>query len=760
MGIAVGIDLGTTNTVVAAVVDGVATTLADEHGRRLLPSVVSFHPSGNILVGDLARERRIVDPENTVYSVKRLLGRSYGTPEVQQARPRFPFPLVQGPRDAVLVEARGQRYTLPEVSAFVLRRAKAIAEFALGEPVDKAVITVPANFNELQRASTKVAGRLAGLDVLRILNEPTAAALAYGQQVQGSERVAVFDLGGGTFDMTVLDLSGRVFEVVCTAGDTQLGGDDIDHLVAEQIAHEYVARFRWDPRTDPISFGRLRLLGEEIKKLLSAREEISEDLHDLGFGEDGVPLSLRFKMTRNTLETLAKPLLDRAMALTRNALQGHRLEPSHMSQVLLVGGATRMPMVARAVAESFGRPPTLKVNPDEVVALGAAIQAHALAGVRAPNSRGQSGAQPAAAPAPAPVPTAAAAPRIPPARPVVQPTAPRPQIQKKPGGLSKDEPATAKPHLVDEPAIAAAREAFLQGKPPAPSPFAAEEAAGNPGESTFTTNRTMVSKGATKPAKPQPPAPPPPAPVESSTPVVGVEAVDPKKVDGFQSVARALPTDPFADRPDAAFANAPVRPGLPPSPKAGMAIPEPEVWRPRPETPEPWPAEPSQSVNKLLGISELEQVPVEAARVGLRRERALLVDVTPLSLRVETTGGFSDVLIRANTQVPCDRTRGFSTTRDGQDSVVVRVAQGEERSFVENMYLGEVHLTDIPALARGEANVQVTFALDADGTLEVKAVEQKSGREASARLRLVGMSNDVDELSSMAARQASRRVIG
>ncbi len=757
MGIAVGIDLGTTNTVVAAVVDGVATTLADEHGRRLLPSVVSFHPSGNILVGDLARERRIVDPENTVYSVKRLLGRSYGTPEVQQARPRFPFPLVQGPRDAVLVEARGQRYTLPEVSAFVLRRAKAIAEFALGETVDKAVITVPANFNELQRASTKVAGRLAGLDVLRILNEPTAAALAYGQQVQGAERVAVFDLGGGTFDMTVLDLSGRVFEVVCTAGDTQLGGDDIDHLVAEQIAQEYVARFRWDPRTDPISFGRLRLLGEEIKKLLSAREEIAEDLHDLGFGEDGVPLSLRFKMTRLALETLAKPLLDRAMALTRSALQAHRLEPSHMSQVLLVGGATRMPVVSRSVAETFGRPPTLKVNPDEVVALGAAIQAHALAGVRAPNSHGQSPA--ATAPAAAPV-APAAAPRIPPARPVA-PAAARPQIQKKTGAIpsverGKDEPITAKPTLVDEPAIAAARQAFLQGNPPPPSPFAAQEAAGNPGESTFTTNLTLVSKGATKPAKPVP------APA-SSTPVVGVAAIadestlDPKKNDGFQSVARTLPTDPFAARPDAAFASAPVRPGLPPSPH-GRA--EPEVWRPRPQDPEQWPAEPSQSVNKLLGISELEHVPVEAARVGLRQERALLVDVTPLSLRVETTGGFSDVLIRANTQVPCDRTRGFSTTRDGQDSVVVRVAQGEERSFAANMYLGEVHLTDIPSLSRGEANVQVTFALDADGTLEVKAVEQKSGREASARLRLVGMSNDLEELSSMAARQASRRVVG
>ncbi|MDB5220642.1 MAG: Chaperone protein DnaK, partial [Myxococcaceae bacterium] len=219
---AIGIDLGTTNTVVAAVVDGVAVTLEDEQHRRLLPSVVSFHPSGTVLVGDSARERRLIDPENTIFSVKPLIGRPFDSDEVKAARGRFPFQFTEGAKNSTMVLARDVAYALPEISAFVLRRAKAIAEHALGGAVDRAVITVPANFNDLQRASTKIAGKLAGLEVLRILNEPTAAALAYGQSIAKAEKIAVYDLGGGTFDVTLLDLTGNVFEVLATAGDTAL----------------------------------------------------------------------------------------------------------------------------------------------------------------------------------------------------------------------------------------------------------------------------------------------------------------------------------------------------------------------------------------------------------------------------------------------------------------------------------------------------------------------------------------------------------
>src|SRR5580700_4019125 len=210
MRVAVGIDLGTTNTVVAVIQDGVPVTLADEGGRKLIPSFVSFHPSGKVLVGEAAKDRRVVDPENTIYSVKRLIGRTFVADEVQRARRAMPFEIVEGEKQGVRVVARGEIYTLPEISAFVLRRAKAVAEAALGEVVDKAVITVPANFNDPQRAATKLAGKLAGLEVLRIMNEPTAAALAYGQAAGQSERIAVYDLGGGTFDITLLDLSGNV----------------------------------------------------------------------------------------------------------------------------------------------------------------------------------------------------------------------------------------------------------------------------------------------------------------------------------------------------------------------------------------------------------------------------------------------------------------------------------------------------------------------------------------------------------------------
>src|SRR5260221_6269814 len=251
MGLAVGIDLGTTNTVVAAVRDGVASVLRDADGQGLLPSVVSFHPSGSVVVGRPALERRLIDAPNTIYSVKRLIGRSWDSPEVQQARGKLPFELRQGPNGATLVATRGEPLSLPEVSAFVLRRAKAIAEQALGDRVERAVITVPANFNDLQRAATKTAGRLADLEVLRILNEPTAAALAYGPQSTTQERVAVYDLGGGTFDVTLLDLAGNVFEVLATAGDTALGGDDVDVLIAEQMADDLLKKHRFDARADP-----------------------------------------------------------------------------------------------------------------------------------------------------------------------------------------------------------------------------------------------------------------------------------------------------------------------------------------------------------------------------------------------------------------------------------------------------------------------------------------------------------------------------
>ena len=374
----VGIDLGTTNTVVGCVRTGKVHVLADEKGVRLLPSVVSFHPNGEVLVGGAAKARRVIDARNTVYSHKRLIGRSWGSPEIAQARQRFAFELREGPGQGPLVHARGQDYTLPEVSAFVLKRARQIAEQALGTAVERAVITVPAHFNELQRASTKVAGRVSGLEVLRILNEPTAAALAYGLGRTGNERVAVYDFGGGTFDCTLLDLNGNVFEVLATAGDSFLGGDDVDNLIADRMAETFLKQYRQDAKQDPQMYERLKTTAEDIKIALSAAETHTVMLKDFAHGAGGSTLNFQFTMTRRDLEAMVTPLVERSFKVTQDALTLARLSPSSFDKVILVGGSTRIPLIRRRVEAFFGAPPMDRVNPDEVVAIGAAIQAAAL----------------------------------------------------------------------------------------------------------------------------------------------------------------------------------------------------------------------------------------------------------------------------------------------------------------------------------------------------------------------------------------------
>jgi molecular chaperone DnaK len=380
MGAVVGIDLGTTNTVVAAIRDGRPVAVPDDAGSTLIPSIISFLPSGAVLVGNTARERRAQDPRNTIYSVKRLIGRTWDSAEVQKAVTRFPFELREGPGRATFVIARGETYTLPEISAFVLRKAKSLAELELGESVDRAVITVPASFNDLQRAATKVAGRVAGLEVLRILNEPTAAALAFGHQHGNRERIAVYDLGGGTFDFTLLQLTDDVFEVLATAGDTFLGGDDIDGAIADRIAASAGMTSPLSPKQQPELLERLRDVAERIKLDLSESESAHTRLDDI---ELAGKFGREFTLSRTELDGMMAPLVDRTFEVCKDALTAAKLSPKDIDHVLLVGGTTRAPFVRQRVERYFGKRARAELDPHEVVAIGAAQQAMALTQVRA-----------------------------------------------------------------------------------------------------------------------------------------------------------------------------------------------------------------------------------------------------------------------------------------------------------------------------------------------------------------------------------------
>jgi molecular chaperone DnaK len=549
----VGIDLGTTNTVVAHARSGNVRVLADADGRRLLPSVVSFLPNGDVLVGQKAKDRRIVDAKNTIASVKRLIGRSWDSDEIKRAKHRYAFELKEGPSHGPLIVVRGHEHTLSEISAFVLERARGIAEGRLGEPVDRAVVTVPAHFNELQRAATKVAGRVAGLDVMRIINEPTAAALAYGLGRTEHERVAVYDFGGGTFDCTLLQLSGSVFEVLATAGDSFLGGDDLDTSIAERIAEAFLRAHRTDPRADPQAFEQLLVGAEHLKLELSSADYAQLSLQDVAFGLGGAHLDLTF-------------------AVCQEALSIAGLPGSAFDKVILVGGSTRIPLVRRRVEQFFGRPPLDRVNPDEVVAVGAAIQAAALTDARPRRD-------------------------IPPA-PV-------------PGARNPPLMADAAEDLIDD-------------------------------EVTLSTDMTALLAEREK-----------------------------------RSSQRPMPA-------------------------------------------------------------------ADAAPV--------LVDVTPRALVVETAGGWRDVVVQRNAKIPCERTRAFTTSTDGQTVVRVRVAQGEEATFGNNTFLGEVELSGIRPARRGEVTIQVRFEVDESGTLQVFATDLSTGREAYAMLQLVGIAG-ADSVAAMRARR-------
>ncbi|MGE0785231.1 MAG: Hsp70 family protein [Sandaracinaceae bacterium] len=768
-----GIDLGTTNSVVAIADGGQARVISDPEGRRMVPSVVSFHPAGHKLVGYEARDRRLIDAKNTVYAVKRLIGRPYDSPEVERARQRFGFAIAPNKHGGCIVEVRSGRYALAEISAIVLRELRRISELDLGVACERAVITVPANFNELQRSATKAAGKVAGLDVLRILNEPTAAALAYGYGKKQKERVAVYDLGGGTFDITVLELDNDVFEVLATGGNSFLGGEDIDRAVGEVMAQQFLEQHGWDPRSDSQAFERLKAAGEWAKCQLSEEQAVRLTIEELTIGEGGRPLDLEFEMTRAELEEISHPWLQQSFDVCDAALKDASFRADEVDSVVLVGGSTRMPLCRRMVESYFGMTPNAAIDPDMVVAQGAAIHGYALGGAAqdaAAKARGKSTLgrvalqrltaaeieqrqrakridtidgmprQPAFAPPERP---AQAAPRARPAkisdpppslpnlpdgptvvREVRAVTTPKTTMDMELDGLAPDRDARQAGSLDDlaPPAFADPADPFADLAPD--DPFTAPTSGGS--KVGFLDELDETDAALDDPFEL-------PAPRER----------------GRKKVPAREPTTPFSiDRRDAldppkppVVERRPPPPRPPPTPRVGT----PHVAPPLPAPPAPVASPPA--LPPAQKAAWLPSQPPPLAQPVLPMVDAappILMDVTPHSLGIETAGGYCRHLILKNAPVPTEQTRGFTTARDDQTEVAVRICQGESDSFDANQILGEVVLSELPRKARGSVSIDVAFMLDADGTLDVDAVEPTTGTKRSVKINLRGGLNDAD----------------
>ena len=695
--------------------------LAGSDGLQLIPSVVSFHPSGDVLVGASAKERRLLDAQNTVYSVKRLIGRPYTSYEVKQAQERFPFELSEGPSGGVLVTARGETYTLSEISAFVLRHVRKVAEESLGKECSQAVVTVPANFNELQRSATKAAGRVAGLDVLRILNEPTAAALAYGYNKTSTERVAVYDLGGGTFDVTILQLAGDVFEVLATAGDTFLGGDDIDTAVADHMAAQFLEQNRYDARQDRQAYERLRAAAEWAKIQLSTKPDVKLCIEELAYGDGGVGLNLDYALTRQQIEHMCQPLVARSFDVCEDAMKAAGLRPTQLDNVILVGGSTRIPLLQRMVAEYFGRKPLVNIDPDLVVAQGAALQAQSLA---VPSRK-------------APLGKVAL-------KKMAQPGTEEHDVVIDESFEDEVTNIGDRPPLPPPPVARAARKATLPGRAPPPPPVQLKKSDDLPvdlpdddavfdtptrsGEEPLEHELTRVA-GAVDPLDFQP---------TRMADASGLLMEIGSHPDDEPEELEEEPSGLMMELGDDAFG------GLSDVPAEGTALPEP-----------PLDLASSAPAELRAALDEDVDTVTGAVAVADGLQTPLLLDVTPLSLGVETVDGYCEHIIRRNSAIPAGQTKMFTTARDRQDAVVVRICQGEDRQISGNQLLGEVILDGLRPAARGKVQIAVRFMIDADGTLQVRAQDVGTGQQQQIAIKLIGELAE-DEIEQLTKRHQAK----
>ena len=688
----VGIDLGTSNTVVAhATSSGAVTVLADSGGYKIHPSVVSFHPTGGVVIGAGAKQRKVIDPKNTIFSVKRLIGRSYKSPEVQTAKQRMPYQIKEGANQLPVIVTRGGEFAVPEISAIVLDFAKNIATGALGTPISRAVVTVPASFNDAQRSATATAGSIAGLTVARVLNEPTAAALAYGNTRDLRETIAVYDFGGGTFDITILKLADQVYEVLGTAGNSFLGGDDIDERLVDRMVEKFLSENRVDLRTNEVSMMRLRAVAEQVKIELSRRSRAMVRIDEIAYGAKGKPLDLHIEIRRDELVQQVADIIDRTFPVCEEALELAGLTIDHINDVILVGGTTKIPYVRDQVAKFFAKAPRTDVNPEEAVAVGAALQANAL--------ERSLGTDHGTAPSRG-------------ARPVTR-------------GEHTDvfEERTPPPVAPNTPVIG--RMSKPNVKPPP---------------------KTMMGIPVVKPPSP----PPPPSPASTMRGVAPAPVHEEEETTGgFTDVETQKSIKDF-ELDDIGFPNLETEQEAtsPAATAKGFSPPAsaPPISTPAAKTivvpPSPPPVPASTPAARTIVV---EPAPPSTPTIVAPQAPAypapkppVVMDVTPRGLGIGTVAGFCEELIRRNSRVPAEIRKLFTTSRDDQESVRIIVCQGESRRLDNNTVIGDLVLSNLPARPRGETSIEVTFALDASGILQVRARDAQTGREQRATLDVVG----------------------
>jgi molecular chaperone DnaK (HSP70) len=772
--ISVGIDLGTTNSSISTCwPEGHPRLLRDEEGSGIIPSVVSFTDKGETIIGQKAKQRLLVDLENTFYSIKRFIGRDLRKHEHVWAASQYAFKLESGPNGIPMACTRGKKIPIHQLSGMILRHLVDMAGNSTGQQVKKAVITVPANFNESQRKATKQAGESAGLEVLRIFNEPTAAALAYGLGKTAKETVAIYDFGGGTFDVTILRLEDPIFEVLSTAGDMMLGGDDFDRLILQDMLAQFRDQHGFTPEGDSTLIQRFLFGAERMKCQLSDWIVTAfEDRHVKDAA--GKPLSpFHYEMNREKFKKLTVKLGERSLDVCKEALRMSSLATKDISQVVLVGGTTRIPYLRSMVEEFFGRPPLDKIQPDVVVSIGASIQAFSLAGGETVYPATQREM----------LPQVSTKRLLPKAKGITefdtefdeQPDLSDEMEMEDEGPPIGQEEKISLPRAFEdgiqtrvqkheqklEETETAVRKSIAPVKPadaqlPAPKTKAATfdlDAAPPAGQSLLDVLKkkggapTKTDLRLVKKTEPQfgTAAPPPATPAPSAIDEMDVDSIiassdvpDIKVVAPPAQEKAAAP--PARDRvfppPSGQDKVTPVR--LPVFPPLATPGEPPKAVTPE-SLNEPYVSRDILQAMKDMHLKEMEEEG-EIASVGPAPSPSapLLLDVTPSTLGVATVGGFVEVIIKKNSPVPVEKGHIFTTSADGQEKVVVRILEGDSPRADENNELGVIELLDVRPAPRGTIKIEVTFDISVDGILEISAKNLETRKEQRSKLTLFG----------------------